>query len=431
MTCVHRQVRSHPRPRAHPHSTVDQAEDAIPFESAFPVRVVRRNLLRWFDRHRRDLPWRRRADDGYAQWVAEIMLQQTRVETVIPYYERFLAAFPTVAALAAADEQSVLKLWEGLGYYRRARLLHRAARQRAAEGGELPRSAQTWRQLPGVGEYTAAAIASITEGEAVAAIDGNVARVVARLIGLHADVLSASGRRTVRQAAGALLSRRRPGDFNQAWMDLGSSVCTPRAPRCERCPLSRCCAAYARGVTAELPRRGTGRTRSLPVVRCVAVVIRDPQGRVLVRRRADDGLWSGLWEFPSSEIAPGARAVETARALLDAAGVAAQTCMPRGTVEHRLSHRLVRFDVFAASVKRRRAPTGVDAPHRWVNRTELAALAMSTAQRNVEHLVRGYETGSDAQPPARRRAGTRNHRTFRDPRGATPGTRRRLALPRT
>ncbi|RME41626.1 MAG: A/G-specific adenine glycosylase, partial [Planctomycetota bacterium] len=236
------------------------ARDTLP--SALRARI-RRALLRWYDRHARDLPWRRRRHDPYAQWVAEIMLQQTRVETVIRYYERFLRRFPDVNRLAAARHDTLLKYWEGLGYYRRALHMHEAARRIVKEGNGLPASAEAWRRLPGIGEYTAAAVASIAFGEPVAAVDGNVARVLARLFGVTDAVAPSEGRRRIRGIADRLVSPSRPGDFNQAWMDLGSMVCTPRGPRCDVCPLASCCRSAHRVETVgRLPRRG--RHRPLP-----------------------------------------------------------------------------------------------------------------------------------------------------------------------
>lgn len=355
--------------------------------SPFQVQAIRRNLLRWYDRHRRDLPWRRRAGDPYAQWVAEIMLQQTRVDTVIPYYERFLNSFPSAKALAAADEEVVLKHWEGLGYYRRIQHLHRAAKVLAQDGRDVPRSSMELRELPGIGAYTSAAISSIAGGEPVAAVDGNVARVVARLFALRADVLSFSGRKQVQAVADALLARKRPGDFNQAWMDLGSSICTPRSPDCACCPLSTHCAAHAQGLTDELPRRGTDRKRHVPVLRQVTVYVRDDAGRVLVRRRPPGGLWSGLWEYPSRDIEGNEKPNESAIALLKSLKLAARECDPIGRIEHQLTHRLMCFDVFNVSTSRRAVKTPSPSMQRWVNSDELTQLAMATAQRKIQRLV--------------------------------------------
>lgn len=356
-------------------------------KSPIEIQAIRRNLLRWYDRYRRDLPWRRRAGNAYAQWVAEIMLQQTRVETVIPYYERFLKSFPTPQALAAANEEVVLKHWEGLGYYRRVLNLHRAAKLLAQDGRSVPNTAVELRELPGIGDYTSAAIASIATGEPIAAVDGNVARVVARLFALRADVLSSTGKKQAQAAANVLLARKRPGDFNQAWMDLGSSICTPRSPDCPKCPLSRYCTAHAEGLTDELPRRGTERIRTIPTIRCVAGVVRDDEGRVLVRRRPTGGLWSGLWEHPNSEIANEERPQKTVQVLLKHLQLAARECRHVGLVEHQLTHRFMRFEVYDVPVRRNTRSADSHREMRWVNSDELTKLAMATAQRKIQRLV--------------------------------------------
>src|SRR5664279_4907056 len=204
--------------------------------------ALRRSLLDWYDAHRRDLPWRRDADP-YRVWVSEIMLQQTRVAAVLEHYARWMQRFPTIHHLAKAREQSVLALWSGLGYYHRARRLHQAAKVIAREPhGEFPRTEEAWRELPGIGRYTAAALASIAFGEPVAVVEGNVARVLERMFG------EAKGREDAWHQAEALLDRTRPGDFNQAMMELGATVCTPRAPQCLLCPLITWCATRGVGV---------------------------------------------------------------------------------------------------------------------------------------------------------------------------------------
>jgi A/G-specific adenine glycosylase len=244
--------------------------------------AARRRLLAWYRRHRRDLPWRR-ARDPYAIWLSEIMLQQTRVAAAIPYYERFLARFPDVRALARARLDEVLALWSGLGYYRRARHLHAAARIVAK--GALPRTEEEWRELPGVGPYAAAAIASIAFGERAAAVDGNVVRVLSRLHAIE--------RGPVGDLARAWLSPRAPGDHNQALMELGATVCTPRAPACPRCPLSSFCAGKSDPARYPAPRaRRPVREERL----AVALVTRG--GRIQLRRRAGDGFLAGMWDLP-------------------------------------------------------------------------------------------------------------------------------------
>ena len=265
-----------------------------------------RALLDWYDRAKRDLPWRG-TRDPYRIWLSEIMLQQTRAEAVVPRYEAFLARFPSVEALAAAGEEALLKQWEGMGYYSRARNLRKAAIQIAQSGGVFPGSARELAKLPGVGAYTAAAVASIAFDEPVPALDGNQARVLSRVLAYDEPVDTPQ---RLREQALSLLDRARPGDYNQALMDLGSGVCTPRAPHCERCPVAAFCAALAGGDVESYPRLPP------PVAKRavkVTVVLAYQNGRILVRKRPAKGLLAGLWEFPNfsegtlEDLLPGAR----------------------------------------------------------------------------------------------------------------------------
>jgi len=260
--------------------------------------ATRRALLAWYRRHRRELPWRDTVDP-YAIWVSEVMLQQTRVATVVPYYERFLARFPDVSSLARARIDTVLALWSGLGYYRRARFLHRAAKAIAEHG--MPSSMRGWRELPGVGAYTAAAVASIAFGEPVAVVDGNVERVLCRL--------HARGDRNVKTLAQEWIAPRAPGDHNQAAMELGATVCTPRAPDCARCPLRDHCRGHATPERFPEPRR---RSPAVVEEHCVRFVARN--GKVLLRRRR--GLLDGMWDLPPGT-GRGARLATVRHSVLD------------------------------------------------------------------------------------------------------------------
>jgi A/G-specific adenine glycosylase len=254
------------------------------------LRKLRHALLTWYEEHRRELPWRRDAHP-YRVWVSEIMLQQTRVAAVMDHYARFLHRFPTVQALAAAREASVLAAWSGLGYYHRARRMHQAAKVIARERNQsFPRTAEEWRELPGVGRYTAAAIASIAFGEAVAVVDGNVERVLDRVFG------AVEGREAAWQRAAALLDRERPGDFNQAMMELGATVCTPRAPQCPMCPLHDWC--MSRGANPVRPQP-TRKRKQL-----IYGLARRNGSVLLVQRPADASLMAGMWELPASSDAP-------------------------------------------------------------------------------------------------------------------------------
>ncbi|MBZ0301976.1 MAG: A/G-specific adenine glycosylase [Anaerolineae bacterium] len=261
------------------------------------------DLLAWYDQAAADLPWRR-TRAPYHVWLSEIMLQQTQVETVIPYYERFLAAFPTIQALAEAPLDDVLKLWEGLGYYSRARNLHRAAQIIAHDmGGYIPTTAEGWRQLPGIGRYTAGAIASIAFEECTPVLDGNVIRVFARLLDLDADVTETAVKNDLWQRAEAWMPPTRPGDYNQALMDLGRTICKPRSPLCSDCPIQASCAAHAHGTQDERPVK-TPRAAT-PHHDVAAGIIWNERGKLLIAQRPLDGLLGGLWEFPGGKREPG------------------------------------------------------------------------------------------------------------------------------
>ena len=342
-------------------------------------RRFRSRLLAWFDEHARDLPWRR-DPSPYETLVSEVMLQQTRVETVIPYYERWLARFPDLRALADAPEDDVLRAWEGLGYYSRARNLHGAARAvRERFAGELPSSYDALRELRGVGDYTAGAVASIAFGEAQPAVDGNVKRVLARLFDLE-DPRPAD----VRARAAALVDPERPGDFNQALMELGATICTPRSPACDDCPVEPHCLARARGTVALRP--APRKRAAVPSFDLLTIVAIDERDRVLLRRRPPTGLLANLWEFPSIALDPASDAEDQARALLEslvAADVIGVAELP--AVEHVFSHRRetyhpLRLDVRAA---------GSDAipPCMWVEKKSLRAQPMPRAQRRIQKLA--------------------------------------------
>ena len=281
---------------------------------------IQKRLLRWFDRHARKLPWRSAAArrDPYRIWVSEIMLQQTQVATVIPYYRRWLRLFPNVRSLAAAKPAAVLKAWEGLGYYSRARNLHAAARELAQHhGARLPATRDALLALPGIGRYTAGAILSIAFGQAEPLVDGNVARVLARLFGIRQNVKSAAGQARLWKLAGGLVPMEQPGAFNESLMELGATVCTPQNPRCGACPVSKLCAALRCGEVERLPN--TGQRPQSRLIRQRALLIRR-EGRVLVRQRRAAGLLMGFWEFPSAPPA-GIRCVTGPRVALVRHGV--------------------------------------------------------------------------------------------------------------
>lgn len=369
------------------------------------VRIHRR-LLAWFDRHRRDLPWRR-SRDPYRVWLSEMMLQQTQVATVIPYYQRFLARFPSVFDLAAAPLDDVLRLWSGLGYYARARNLHRAAVEVATRrGGRFPDTVEGLRTLPGIGDYTAGAIASIAFGRRAAIVDGNVARVLARMFAVEEDVRAGPGRQRLWQVAECLAPARRCGDFNEALMELGATVCLPRdTARCAECPLKRECRAHAEGRTAELPAAAR---RALVRAETHAVAAIACDGRWLAVRRREGGLWGGLWELPTAVVngeSPRRAAIALTESLVGAPPIAPQ---PFGEVAHQLTHRSVRFVGFRcdtggrarAVVRKAASPGDHDRLPRWLSLDELESLGISTAMRRI---ITALRKSLDASTGPRRR----------------------------
>ena len=379
---------------------------APPPDARDPARLSR-ELLAWYDAARRDLPWRR-TRDPYAIWVSEVMAQQTTVQAAIPYWERFLASFPDVGALAAAPLEEVLRHWAGLGYYRRARFLHAAARELAARGGELPRTAAEWLALPGVGRYTAAAIASIAFGEATPVVDGNVVRVLSRFDRVPDPPDRAAVRRRLEARAGELLDRARPGDGNQALMELGARVCAPRAPRCAACPWNAGCLARAAGDPERFPA-AVARPGPVPVLRG-AVLVRDRRGRVLLRRIPEGEVNAGLLELPSATIRewrggeavpppPGASDLEAlarrglGRALARETGLAVTLRDALGRERHAITHRRITVVLFAATLCGT-APRG--GAWSWHDAAALAGAGLTSASRKLSRFA--GETGPERTP---------------------------------
>lgn len=288
------------------------------------LRTFQSRLLAWFRTHRRELPWRA-SRDPYRVWVAEIMLQQTRIAAVIPYYDRFLRRFPDVRALARARQSEVLKSWSGLGYYSRARNLHSAAKTIAAKhAGEFPRELKAALDLPGIGHYTAAAVLSIAYDEPLAVLDGNVARVLARLAAVRGDLRKPRAWRNLSNAAQQLLARDAASDWNQALMELGETICTPQSPHCAACPISRWCKSHAQGLANEIP--APRKKRATVNIKIAAAILRDPQGRTLLVKEPgahDHVLFSRMWQFPAVEVKrnPSAELANHLRATLGVNGV--------------------------------------------------------------------------------------------------------------
>ncbi|MCA2981278.1 MAG: A/G-specific adenine glycosylase [Myxococcaceae bacterium] len=355
-------------------ATADERLDA----AARQRPALRASLLEWFDRARRDLPWRR-TSDPYAIWISEVMLQQTQVDRVVPYFERFLERFPTVTALAAATVEDVLGVWRGLGYYSRARNLHAAACVVAgAHAGRLPDEVEGLLALPGFGRYTAGAVASIAFGREAPLVDGNVARVLSRLFELDAPPGDKAREALLWQLAATLVRGERPGDFNQALMELGATVCTPASPTCLLCPVRAWCRAQARGRQAEVPPA----KKQPPRKRLELAVALAQRGElVLLARRAERGLFGGLWELPSLPLERGDNAYASLRKLF---GKRATIGPEMLVLERTLTHRDLVLRLFPVALPPRlKAPPDGYVEWRWVPRAETRHLGMSSAMETA------------------------------------------------
>jgi len=336
------------------------------------VKRARKRLLAWYRINKRAMPWRE-TRDPYAIWISEAMLQQTRVETVIPYWERFLTLFPDVHALATADQDDVLGAWAGLGYYSRARNLQAAARLiDENHGGKLPDDAEALQSLPGIGRYTAGAVASIAFDRPEPVVDGNVKRVLTRLLGIREDIGQPAVAERLWKEAGALVQGPDPGDLNQALMELGATTCTPRVPLCESCPMSQLCSAWAEGDAESLPIKARKKpARKVEAV--AALVVR--RGKALAVRRPSRGLLGGLWDLPGGDLTPGEtpRAGLT-RALRERAGLEISRASAIGAIEHVFTHRRLTLHVFRASTSTDRIRIDGFAGHKWIAPGAIAAL---------------------------------------------------------
>jgi A/G-specific adenine glycosylase len=343
---------------------------------------VRQNLLEWYGKQRRSLPWRA-TRDPYCIWVSEVMLQQTQVATVIGFYERWLRRFPDVAALAGADTEDVLRAWEGLGYYSRARNLQRAAREVVAQhGGRLPASVAALLSLPGIGRYSAGAIASIAFGADEPAIDGNIVRVLTRLFALSGDPKRAPLAGRLWELARALLPPGRAGDFNQALMELGATLCTPKSPRCSSCPLQRDCAALRADRVLDYPESAP---RPAPTLERRAVAWVTKGQRVLaVRAPASAARWAGMWQFPDVELGA-ARSPESplAKRLEQSIGLNVEVGERLLGLRHQVTRFRIELDVFGCTVSKGRARAIDYDEVRWTAPDELATLPMPAAHRKI------------------------------------------------
>jgi A/G-specific adenine glycosylase len=346
---------------------------------------IQRPLLRWFQKYRRDLPWRR-SRDPYAIWVSEVMLQQTQVSTVIPYFERFLNAFPSVAALAEASEESILRLWEGLGYYRRARNLHATARLIVANhSGEFPMDPDVLRRLPGLGRYSVGAILSQAFDLPLPIVEANSRRVLCRLFGYRGDPRKGVGMRWLWRLAEEVVPQRHAGNFNQALMELGALVCSPVAPRCISCPVGQLCRARKLGLQERIPPR----LAAPPVVAVeeVAVVVWRGKRVLLVQRPAWAERWASMWEFPHGPMHESESRKSATMMASELTGLSVEVMDELVTLRHSVTRHQIRIACFSARYRSGRYRSSFYRQARWLAPTELSSFPVSAPQRRLAHTV--------------------------------------------
>jgi A/G-specific adenine glycosylase len=341
------------------------------------IQSLRKALMDWYLVNQRDLPWRK-ASNPYPIWVSEVMLQQTQVTTVLPYYHEFLKRFPSLNRLARANLQEVLKAWEGMGYYARARNLHKAAGVVISRHkGIIPQSWQDFRKLPGVGDYIAAAVLSIAFSKSYPVVDGNVKRVLSRLLVMQEPVNQSPPKKTFQQTAAELLDAKRPGTFNQAIMELGAMVCKPRNPLCKTCPVQTWCLAYQTGRTSEFPKKL--KKQAVPQYQItVGVVFKN--GRVLITRRKPEGLLGGLWEFPGGKIKKAEKAAAACiREIKEEVNLAVKIDSHLCRVRHAYTHFKIQMEVFCCSYVAGRIRLNGPVDHRWIRLDQLAEFPLPKA----------------------------------------------------
>lgn len=359
------------------------------------LQAISAPLLSWFDVNQRPMPWRE-SRNPYRVWVSEVMLQQTQVGTVIPYFERFMARFPTVLQLALAPQDDVLKHWEGLGYYSRARNLQATAKILVREHeGVFPRDYAKIRALPGIGDYTAGAIASIAFNQPRPAVDGNVFRVLARLFLMDDDIMRPSSRPRFEELARRLIPEGEAGRFNQALMELGATRCTPSHPRCDACPVAASCRVRETGRWSEFPFK-TKKASPRDIAFAVAVV--EARGRYLLVRRPNKGLLGGLWEFPTFEMKGGDAMTVGASALLETYAFAISHACPLASVPHRFTHLRAVFHAFRTQVRDGERLPGESDDVRWCSLSEVDAFAMPLAQQKIAQALKRSQ--SPPRPPS-------------------------------
>ncbi|MHC5083919.1 MAG: A/G-specific adenine glycosylase [Planctomycetota bacterium] len=357
----------------------------IKTECGVHVPSVRRSLLRWFKQNARDLPWRR-TDDPYAIWVSEIMLQQTQVATVIDYYNRFLKRFPTVQKLAGARQDTVLKLWEGLGYYSRGRNLHKGAKTIVADyNGQLPDTVEGLQQIPGIGRYTAGAIASIAFNKPAPILDGNVIRVLCRLYRIHGNPKDNAIKNRLWELAETLVSPKYPGDFNEAMMELGATVCTPANPLCDQCPLKKYCAAFEHNEQADLPQK----QKAAPIPHHTIVVGIVYKGdKILIDKRKQNALLGGLWEFPGGKKKKSESFKQAvAREVKEETGIDIEVGKRLTIVKHVYSHFKITLHAYVCDYTSGTAkPLACDAV-KWIKPADLKKHAFPGANQKIIKLI--------------------------------------------
>ena len=362
-----------------------------PLSNALWQQTFRRKLLAWFRRKKRTLPWRL-TRDPYRIWLSEIMLQQTQVVTVIPYYERFLARFPTLKLLAAADEADVLRMWEGLGYYRRARQLHAAAQHVVLEhGGTFPRTFEEIRSLPGVGRYTAGAIASIAYGLRTPILEANTVRLYSRLLAYRGDPTGGEGQKLLWDFAEEILPASNVGDMNQALMELGSLICTPRNPRCEACPVRPHCPTYMSDLQDVIPT--PKKKQNFESVREAAMVVRRA-GNVLLRQRPHGERWAGLWDFVRFPVLTrgGKELVEELRKKIhDQTGVLAKPGKRITTIKHGVTRFRITLECYDAAYVSGSSNEHDGAKLAWIPPEELGKYPLSVTGRKLAHMLQAAD----------------------------------------
>ena len=350
---------------------------------------IAKRILNWYDHHQRDLPWRH-TRNPYFIWVSEIMLQQTRVDTVIPYYQRFISMFPTLESLAQSPLQEVLKVWENLGYYSRARHLHSAAKLVVHKmGGVIPRTENELLDLPGVGRYTASALLSFAFGKKLAAVDANVRRVICRIFAIMEPIDRAEVQSNIHEIATAMLPRKEVSRFNQGIMDFGATLCTPRKPECGSCPLRDLCLALKKGCPSDLPVRN--RRKPIPHIQMTAGIIQDRQGRLLVVRRPVHGLLGGLWKFPGGEKRDGDGLEDALReSIKTELGIRVEVSEILASAKHAYSHFRITLFALACALKQGRPKALLCSGWQWIEPERLVELPFSRVERKIISALNGF-----------------------------------------